>query len=202
MIRGDSDMPCGRVVLGLPVLVAVLVTRAFAGPFALFPKSTQLASPNGRFVVHNAAREAPASEFVGAFESLWLIDRDTGRSRKLFDYTGIAVVAWSGNDSLLVTEYMGKKTSRMLVLDVTRPEDSILIDLPTLVRLVAVQFREALRQNDHVFVEASKLEGTILHFRVWGYGQHDPNGFAWGCEYAMGSGAVSCENDRAPNTGR
>jgi len=188
-------MPCGRVVIGLPVLAAVFAIQAFAGAFALFPKANQLTSPNGHLVVHNATREAPGSEFVGAFESLWLTDVDTGRSRKLCDYVGIAAVAWSGNDFLLVTEYMGKRTSRVLVLDVVRPEDSIVMDVPTLLRLVPAPFKETLRQNDHLFVEASQLEGGSLHFRVWGYGHHDVDGFAWRCKHTLGDGAVSCEND-------
>jgi hypothetical protein len=67
-----------------------------------------------------------------------------------------------------------------------------MFDKLTLTRLVPVELRPALRGNDHVFVEASRVEENTLHLRVWGYGQHDANGFRWRCEYALHEGAVAC----------
>jgi len=28
---------------------------------------------------------------------------------------------------------------------------------------------------------------------VWGYGQHDRNGFHWNCEYNLAAGNLNCE---------
>src|SRR6478752_9171147 len=98
--------------LAVTLLLAVLGRQAFAAPFVLFPKAGRLVSPNGQFEVRDADRPGAATDFVGAFHSLWLVDVSTGRSRKLCDYLGVAAVAWSGNEFLVVTQNVGKKTSR------------------------------------------------------------------------------------------
>jgi hypothetical protein len=162
----------------------------------LFPKAKELPSPGGRFVVRNVERKTASNEFVGTSLSLWLVEKATGRARKLCDYIGVAAVAWSSDDHLVVTEYVGKKTSRALVFSTSDAIDSIVLDKRTLLRLVPAELRETLRQNDHVFVEASRMADQTLHLRVWGYGQHDPSGFHWQCEYAFREGAVSCSEDR------
>jgi hypothetical protein len=178
------------LVLG-GVLATLVIQSAASGPFVLFPKAGQLTSPDGRFVVSTAHRQESASEFAGTFDSLWLTEVGNGRTRKLCDYLGVAAVAWSGNDFLLVTQYVGKKASRALVISIAHPEDSVLLDSATLSRLIPLNLQATLRRNDHVFVEAERVEAGALHFRVWGYGQHDTRGFRWQCEYLFSeSGAV------------
>lgn len=186
-----------RIVLGLAVFAAVSWVQGLAAPFVVFPKAGELASPDGRFVVRNSEREGSASDFVGTFHSLWLVESATGSSRKLCDYSGVAAVAWSSNDFLIVTQYLAKKTSRALVFSTARPDDPVMLDKPTLIRLVPVELRPALRENDHVFIEAWRVEEGRLHLRVWGYGQHDANGFRWRCEYALRGGTVSCNEERS-----
>jgi hypothetical protein len=106
-------------------------------------------------------------------------------------------VAWSGNDFLIVTQYVAKKTSRALVFSTARPDYPVMLDKPTLIRLVPVELRPALRENDHVFIEAWRVDAGKLDLRVWGYGQHDANGFRWRCEYALRGGTVSCNEERS-----
>ena len=175
-----------------PVLLVSLAVHVYATPFTLFPKAGHLASPDGRFEVRDADREGSANEFVGTFHSLWLTEVATGRSRKLCDYVGLAAVAWSSNSFLIVTQYVGKKTSRAMVFAVTT-EEPILLDTSTLIQMVAVELRPTLRENDHTFVEASRLEEEIFFFRVWGYGKHDPDGFRWDCQYSLSTSQLSCK---------
>jgi hypothetical protein len=184
-----------RLVLAGAVVWAILITQAVAAPFVLFPKAKELASPNGRFVVRNAEQKGAPNEFLGTSLSLWLIEQATGRGRKLCDYIGVAAVAWANNDFLVVNEYVGKKTSRARVFSAADAIDPIVLDQRTLVRLIPVDLRTTLRENDHVFVEASRVAEHILHLRVWGYGRHDPSGFRWRCEYAFREGTVSCTDD-------
>jgi len=191
----DAPLRPLRIMLGVVVVIAALCGEALAAPFVVFPKATELLSPNGRFVVRNVDRQSPASDFVGTFHALWLTEVATGRSLKLCDYVGLAAVAWSGNDFLIVTQYVGKRTSRAAVFSVSHPEDPVLLDKSMLIRLVPLELRATLRENDHVFVEASRLEQDTLHLRVWGYGQHDANGFRWHCQYAFREGTVSCAED-------
>jgi hypothetical protein len=169
-----------------------LAVYVHAAPFSIFPKAGRLVSPDGRFEVRDVAPESSAGELVGASHSLWLTELSTGRSRKLCDYLGIAAAAWSSNDFLVVTQYVGRKTSRALVFAAGSLNQPVLIDASGLIQMVDVELRPALRENDHVFVEASRVEGDTFYFRVWGYGKHDPNGFRWNCRYSLSEGRVSC----------
>lgn len=104
-------------------LLCVVAVIAFnigaqAAPFVLFPKAGQLASQDGRFVVRNADPVAHPSEYVGTFHSLSLEETASGQTRKLCDYVGVAAVAWTKNDLLVMTEYvssypMGRGTSSL-----------------------------------------------------------------------------------------
>jgi hypothetical protein len=174
------------------LVAGALCSQMFALPFSMFPKAGHLTSPDGRFEVRDADRQGAANEFVGTFHSLWLTEAATGRSRKLCDYVGLAAVAWSSNNSLVVTQYVGKKTSRTLVFAAAW-EEPVLLDTATLIQMVPVELRPTLRENDHTFVEASCLEEEIFFFRVWGYGQHDPDGFRWGCRYSLSTSQLSCK---------
>jgi hypothetical protein len=176
-----------------PVLFVAVAVHMYAAPFSLFPQAGHLASPDGRFEVREVELREPGSEFSGIFHSLWLVETATGRSRKLCEYVGVAAVAWSEKDSLMVTQYLSKKTSRALIFATTSTQEPVVLDVPTLIRMVPVGLRPALRENDHAFVEASRLEGDIFYFQVWGYGQHDRNGFYWNCEYSLGAGNLNCE---------
>jgi hypothetical protein len=179
-------------------LLVALVIPSHASPFAVFPKAGELVSPGGRFVVRDAAREASSSEFVGLFHSLWLTDRANGKSRKLCDYSNVAAVAWSGDNVILVTHYVSKKSSRTLVF-FADSQLALLLDQPRLIQLVPVPLRDTLRENDHVFIEASNMEKEKLSLRVWGYGRHDTKGFRWRCEYELKEGNILCSEDHKPD---
>ena len=180
----------GTIFLILFTICAAL--PGYAAPFSMFPNAGRLVSPDGRFQVRDVAPESTAGELVGASHSLWLDELPTGRSRKLCDYLGLAAVAWSSNDMLVVTQYVGRRTSRALVFAPESSADAVLLDASSLIQMVDVEMRPTLRENDHVFVEASRVEGETFHFRVWGYGKHDPNGFRWNCHYSLTNGNASC----------
>ena len=191
-----------RILLAVPVLVTLLSevsAETFASQFVVFPKASELVSPDGRFAVRSVDSEGSVSDFVGTFHSLWLIELSTGRSRKLCDYLGVASAAWSSNDLLVVTQYVGKRTSRALVFSAITQEEPVMLDKITLTRLVPAELRPALRENDHVFVEGSRVDQDTLHLTVWGYGQHDANGFRWRCEYALRERSISCTEERGPH---
>jgi hypothetical protein len=188
-----------RIMLGGGVLVALLTIGSVAlhaSPFVVFPKATELVSPDARFAVRSVDAAGTASDFVGTFHSLWLFELSTGHSRKLCDYLGVASAAWSSNDFLVVTQYVGKRTSRTLVFSAVAAQDPVMLDKATLVQLVPPELRPALRENDRVFVEGSRVEQDTLHLTVWGYGPHDPNGFRLRCEYSLREGTISCIEER------
>jgi len=180
----------GRLLIAA-ILLLGLAIPGLAGPFALFPKTGHLVSPDGRFEIRDVEQAGAAGQFLGTFRSLWLTELATGRSRKLCDYLGVAAVGWSNKNSILMTQYVGKKASRAVIFPADRG-DAIMLDSGTLIQLLDAEWRPSLRENDHLFVEAASLEGERFQFRVWGYGKHDPNGFRWNCEYAMSDGKTSC----------
>jgi hypothetical protein len=179
-------------LLGGVLALALFSAPAYAAQFVLFPKAGELASPDGKFAVRNAEREASSADLDGTFHSLWLIEHATGRSRKLCDYVGVAAVAWSANDFLVVTEYVGKRTSRAVVFSAASTGDPLILDKATLTQLVPVDLRPTLRGNDHVFVEASHLDADKLYLHIWGYGQQTAAGFHWECEYGLTAGTITC----------
>jgi len=174
-----------------------LALRAFAGPFSMFPNVARLLSPDGRFEVRDVPPQNSAGELVGAGHSLWVTELTTGRSRKLCDYLGVAAVAWSENDTIVVTQYVGRKTSRALLFAAASSAEPVLIDGPGLIQMVNAEMRPTLRENEHVFVEASRVDVGDFHFRVWGYGKHDPNGFRWNCRYRLSDEHVVCGGESA-----
>lgn len=184
-------MRFSRAILGVAV-VAMFTAPGQASQLVMFPKAVELVSPDGRFAVRNAEREGSASDLVGTFHSLWLVEISTRHSRKLCDYMGLASVLWAENSFLAITQYVGKKTSRVLVFSLIDSEEPVTLDKSALVRMVPAELRPALRENDHVFIEADRVENQTLHLRVWGYGQRDARGFAWNCEYTLREGAIDC----------
>ncbi len=189
------DLRWGGIRVAGFVLLLVGMAAA-AGPFAVFPQAGELVSPDRRLIVRNVDAERPAAEFVGTFHSLWLSDIASGRSRKICDYVGMAAVAWSGNDYVVITQYVSKKSSRALVFPARVEEDPIVLDVSLLARTAPDGLREALEKNDHTFVEASRFENKVLYVRVWGYGKRDPSGFRWNCQLETSSGVVACTDGK------
>jgi hypothetical protein len=189
-----------RSTLRILALVATLTVgpiATHASPFVVFPKASELISLDGRFAVRSVDAANSTSDFVGTFHALWLYELATGRSRKLCDYIGVAAAAWSDNDFLVVTQYVGKRTSRTLVFSAVHQQDPVMLDSATLIRLLPPELRPALRENDHVFVEGSRVEQDTLHLSVWGYGHRDPNGFRYRCQYNLREGAIACVEGRS-----
>ncbi len=189
-----------RVHRPLLCIAAVIAFKilAHAAPFVVFPKASELRSEDGRFVVRNTDREAPLSEYVGTFHSLFLEETASGHTRKLCDYVGAAAVGWAKDDFIIVTQYLSKRTSRAVIFAADESRNPVVIDQSLLTNLVPVNLRPQLLGNDHVFVEAWGVEGETLTLRVWGHGRHDVNGFRWQCKYSMLEGAISCEETAQP----
>jgi hypothetical protein len=184
--------------------MAVLAATALAAAesFATFPISKELPSPDGKFTIRSTDAAPAPGEFTGVFHSLLLKERATGRSWKLCDYFRTVAVAWSGNDLILATDYMNAKTSRALVFGVDGGFAPVVVDKVRLVALLPPNQRVHLTENDHVYVEASTLEGDTLILRVWGRGARDAKGFTYLCTYSLAQGTASCRERTAATTGK
>lgn len=181
------------VCLLLPLLVCVAL-RVFSEDFALFPDRKELRSPDGKYVIRSVERTPQPGEFVGVFRALIVEEIATHKTRVLCDYLGRAAVAWSENNYIIVTDYVGKRTSRALVFSVDQDAGGFVVDKNDLQRRVSASFSEQLRGNQHVFVEAVKVQGGRLSLRVWGYGTHDPRGFRLFCDLELDTGNATCSD--------
>lgn len=187
-----------RFALLTIIVIVSLELTANPAPFVVFPKAVQLPSPDGRYLVRNTDRQAPLADYVGTFHSLFLEDKSNGRIYKLCDYVGVAAVGWSGNDHVVVTQYVSKRTSRAVVFAANDLREVAVIDVPSLIYMVPVELRPQLRENDHLFIEATGVEREMITLRVWGYGKHDPKGFRWHCSYDLTKNVASCEPTTQP----
>ena len=182
--------------LALALILSGNLITTCAAPTVLFPKANELLSPDGRFLVRNAEREAPSTDFVGTFHSLWLLEAGSGRSRKLCDYVGVAAVRWSDNEHLVITEYVGKKSSRALLFSALQAEEPVMLDKAAVISLIPIQSRAILREADHVFVEAIGVQKGVLALTVWGYDPSNKRGFRWHCGYDLRERSMACKEER------
>jgi hypothetical protein len=108
-------------------------------------------------------------EFPGVFRTLIVEEVSTGRVRKLYDYVGHVALAWSGNDFILVTDYVNKKTSRAIVFPVAPERDGLVVHKTQLIPLLPEEQQVHLEQNDHVFgsVECGRKSAEIAGMGLW-----------------------------------
>jgi hypothetical protein len=179
---------------GIALLLLTLATSVVrAEQFTIFPDRKELRSPDGQYVVRSVDHVTKPGEFTGVFRTLIVEEITGGRVRKLYDYVGRVAVAWSGNEFIIVTDYVNKKTSRAIVFPVAPDRDGLVIDKTQLIPLLPEEQHVHLEQNDHVFVEASSVEGRALKLRVWGYGRRDATGFRYNCQYDLILGTATCQ---------
>ena len=176
------------------ILVVFACSLAQAEQFAVFPDRKELRSPDGKFVIRSVDHVPQPHEFSGLFRSLFLENTADGSARELYHYVGRVGVAWSGNSFIIVTDYVSKKTARALVFRLDRPDEYLVLDKPGLAARIPGERRTQLERNDHVFLEVSRLEGSLLTLRVWGYGAHDPQGFRFHCVYELDQGTTTCRD--------
>jgi hypothetical protein len=176
------------------MVVVLTCSAVFAEQFAVFPDRKELRSPDGKFVIRSVDYAPRPHEFSGLFRSLILQNTTDGSARELYHYVARVGVAWSGNNFIIVTDYVNKKTARALVFRLDRPDEYLVLDKPGLAARLSDEPRVQLERNDHVFLEVSRLEGTLLTLRVWGYGVHDPQGFRFQCAYELDQGTTTCRN--------
>jgi len=176
------------------MVVVLTCSAVFAEQFAVFPDRKELRSPDGKFVIRSVDYAPRPHEFSGLFRSLILQNTTDGSARELYHYVGRVGVAWSGNNFLIVTDYVSKKTARALVFRIDRPDEYLVLDKPSLAARIPEERRVQLERNDHAFLEVSLIEGSGLTIRVWGYGAHDPQGFRFQCTYELDQGTTACRD--------
>ena len=184
-------MSAFRMWSGLVVCACLALPVALAEPFVTFPEQKELVSPDGRYVLRSIEPPRDASNFSWIFHCLVLEDRETGKSRRLYDYLHKVSAAWSGH-RIIATDYVSRRGARALVFSVDPKADAYIVDRIALADRVPSPLASHLQLNDHVFVEAVRMDGSTLVLRAWGYGAHDPGGFRLACELNLEQATASC----------
>jgi hypothetical protein len=184
------------VVCFVVILIPILIPAALlglGGKFITFPDAAnELPSPHGQFVVRSVSYGAAPGAFSGKFHALVLEERRTRSSRKLYDYLGKIAVSWVTDSAIIVNEYYTSRGARALMFTTDEAASPIVIDRSWMVKLLDPILSTHLIRNDHVYVEAFKLEGDTLGLRVWGYGAQDTKGFSFSCDYNLDRNTISC----------
>ena len=177
----------------LPLLLCIAVLT-LGEDFAVFPDRKELRSPDGKYVIRSVDHIARPGDFVGVFHSLILEETATHQVRVLCDYLSRVAVTWSEDTYIVVTDYAGKRTSRVLVFTVDPNAGGFVVDKNDLMRRLPGSLSDKLRENEHVFVEALRMHQRTLSLRVWGYGPHDYRGFRLVCDFELETGKVDCRD--------
>jgi len=118
------------------LLVTLAASSRSGEQFTIFPDRKELRSPDGHYVVRSVDHVSRPGEFPGVFRTLIVEEVSTGRVRKLYDYVGHVALAWSGNDFILVTDDVDKKTSRAIVSPVAPERDGLVVHKTQLIPLL------------------------------------------------------------------
>jgi hypothetical protein len=187
-----------RLVVFFAMVVAAIVAFGSDTRFSFLTIGGDgVASPDGKFLVRDFKDTADSSGFVRNQRSLVLEERASGQSWKLCDHMGQISVAWASENLLVVNDFFTARGARTLVFQADGKATHVLINANTLATLIPDEIATHLTANDHVFVQAYKLDGKLLGLRAWGFGALDPKGFKLVCDYNLDSGTAVCRSEAA-----
>jgi len=107
-----------------------------------------------------------------------------------------AEALWSPDGiALAITDYAGSNIAELFLVFPERPKQTVNLQDETARSLGLLP---SVVQNDHVYFEAIRWQDPeTLLFRVWGQGDHDPQGFDESFEYRIGGGVVRARSGPA-----
>jgi len=152
-------------------------------------------SPQGRYMVLSCERpdrSATPREFR-------LKDLRTGEVTWIYPFGRSAEALWSPDGAALaITNYAGSNIADLFLVFPERPQQVVNLQGETARSLGLLP---SVAQNDHVYFEAvAWKDPETLLFRIWGQGDHDPQGFDESFEYRLGGEVV--RTGSAPAGGR
>lgn len=165
----------------LLVVLVPFATVVLAGdvPTGFPGKVSQVASPDGRFVLRNVDYDQEP------YHVLYLGDVRRKTEEKLLAYGRVASALWSPDGrALLVNDYGGSDYSNCLVF--LFGDGRTRIDVQAKLR-EQLGGDQTLFRNHHVYIEGVTWLGrSTVEVKVSGYGDVDPKGFTRFYEYPLG----------------
>jgi len=139
------------------------------------------ASPEGHYLVLSCERPRH-SEAPREFR---LKDLQTGQVTWVYPIGRAAEALWSPDGAALaITDYAGSNIADLFLVFPERPQQTVNLQGETARSLGLLP---SVAQNDHVYFEAvAWKDPETLLFRIWGQGDHDPQGFDESFEYRLG----------------
>jgi hypothetical protein len=118
-----------------------------------------------------------------------LKDLRTGEVIWSYPFGRSAEALWSPDGTALaITDYAGSNIAELFLVFPVRSQQTVNIQNETARSLGLLP---SVVHNDHVYFEAVRWKDPkTLVFRIWGQGDHDPQGFDDLFEYRLGGGVV------------
>jgi hypothetical protein len=173
------------------ILISLYCFTATAGSQKAiqFPgEISQIASPNGRYVLVNVDSESEEQTlYLGDNHALYLRDLKTGKEKKIYAYGRHVKTLWSPKGTrLMISDYGGSDYANCIIFFFETARNPI---------NVQEQLREKMRYNKSVFgnhhtyiVGTEWFSENKVKIKIFGHGDIDPHGFTLWYEYLIGDG--------------
>jgi len=152
-----------------------------------FPgESSQIASPNGRYVLVNVDSESEEHTLaLGDNHELYLRDLRNGKEKKIYAYGRAVEALWSptGN-KLMINDYGGSNYANCIIFffDIGRTSIDVQEQLWKKMR-----YNKSIFGNHHVYIVGKKwFSEKRVKIKIFGHGDVDPHGFTLWYQYLIG----------------
>lgn len=153
------------------------------------------AVPHGHYMLLACERQHDK----GTPHEFRLKDLRTGEVIWSYPFGRSAEALWSPDGTALaITDYAGSNIAQLFLILPERPQQTMNLQDETTRSLGILP---SVAHNDHVYFEAvAWKDSQTLVFRIWGQGDHDPQGFDESFEYRLGGEVVRTSS--GPAVGR
>ena len=173
------------------ILVSLYSFAATAGSQKVmqFPgESSQIASPNGRYVLVNVDSESEEHALaLGDNHALYLRDLRTGKEKKIYTYGRKVEALWSPRGNrLMISDYGGCDYANCIIFlfDTARSP----IDVQEQLR-EKMGYNKSIFGNHHPYIVGTEwFSEKRVKIKIFGHGNIDPHGFTLWYEYLIGDG--------------
>jgi len=156
------------------VITRLTVFLVFSVPFLcartsgeLTGSSSDIVSPDGRYALHNI------DDYKHFQHSVFLKDRRTGSSQKVYEYGRSAGALWSPDSRhFAINDHAGSDYTETKILSVDKSDPDIDVQ-----KEVRDKYDDVPGGHHEYFYVAYWIDSRRVVVYHWGYGGEDPNGF-------------------------
>lgn len=149
---------------------------------------SQIASPNGRYVLVNIDSESEEQTLsLGDNHALYIRDLKTGKEKKIYTYGRHIKTLWSPRGNrLMISDYGGSDYANCIIFFFDTARDPINVQEQLREKM---KYNKSIFDNHHVYIVGTKwFSENRVKIKIFGHGNIDPNGFTLWYEYLIGDG--------------